>query len=268
MVLLKTIFSFFSLNKSIGTKSNVKQSFQRFWEIDLLRGIAIIMMIVFHFLYDINYFNIYKINLYSGYFLIYVYMIGTFFFLLIGISLTLSYNKAKKTLTKKELQLKYLYRGLKIFGLGLLITLITWRFLNEGYVIFGVLHCIGLSIILGYLFINFRYFNLIFGFVLIFIGLILKNFTFNFQWLIWLGFKPTLFYTLDYFPLLPWFGVILIGIFLGNILYPKHSRIFKLIDLSELKIIRLFGYLGQNALIIYFIHQPILLSLIYLYLMI
>jgi len=240
------------------------KSFQRFWEIDLLRGIAVTMMIVFHLLFDLDYFNIYNLNLYSGYFLIYVHLIGTFFFLLIGISLTLSYSRAKESLTEKYLKFKFLKRGLKIFGLGLLITIITFIYLDEGYVIFGVLHCIGLSIILSYPFITYRYLNVLVGFVLISVGLIIKNYSFNFQFLVWLGFKPTQFYTIDYFPLLPWFGVILIGIFLGNILYPKHSRTFKLKDVSGLKIIRFFRFLGQHALIIYFIHQPILLSLTYI----
>ena len=62
----------------------------RFWEIDLLRGIAILMMIVFHLFYDLNYFNVYKIELYSGFSLVFVYLIGTMFFLLVGISLALS----------------------------------------------------------------------------------------------------------------------------------------------------------------------------------
>ncbi len=244
----------------------VNQSIIRFWEIDVLRGIAIVMMIVFHFLYDLNYLNIFNFSLYTGYFLIYVYLIGTLFFLLIGISLTLSYTKAKETLTKKELKYKYLNRGLKIFGLGLLITLITWTYLDKGFVVFGVLHCIGLSIILAYPFLNRRYFNLFFGFLVIFLGLILKNMTFDFQWLVWLGFKPVLFYTIDYFPLLPWFGIILLGIFLGNTLYPNNKRKFSLGDLSRVKVIKFFIFFGQHSLIIYFIHQPILLSVIYLFL--
>jgi uncharacterized membrane protein len=154
---------------------------------------------------------------------------------------------------------------LKIFGLGLLITLITWGYLDEGFVIFGVLHCIGLSIIFAYPFLNLRNFNLLLGFILIIIGVILKQFTFNFQWLVWLGFRPIQFYTIDYFPLLPWFGVILIGIFLGNTFYPNHSRIFNISKIPGFKAIRLFVFIGQYSLIIYFIHQPILLSIIYLF---
>jgi len=242
----------------------VNKSNNRFWEIDLLRGIAVIMMVIFHFFYDLNYLSVYKLDLYSGYFFIFVIIIGALFFILVGVSLTLSYSKSKKALTKKELKLKYLRRGLKIFALGIVITIITWIYLNEGFVIFGVLHCIGLSIIIAYPFLKLRFYNLILGFVLIFVGIILKNMTFDFSWFVWIGLKPYQFYTVDYFPLLPWFGVVLIGIFLGNTFYKKNERRFRLMDLSRLKIIRFFCFLGRHSLIIYFINQPLLLFIIFL----
>jgi uncharacterized membrane protein len=263
MYLFQAFFYRSSLNKLAITKSNSKQSFKRFWEIDSLRGIAIIMMILFHFLYDLNYLNIYKLNLYSGYFLFFVYSIGTSFILLVGISLTLSYSRTKKSIKNKELALKYFKRGLKIFMLGLLITIITWIYLDEGFVVFGVLHCIGISIILAYPFLHLRYCNLLLGIILVISGGILKNYTFDFNWFVWLGFIPHGFYTVDYFPLLPWFGVVLIGIFIGNTLYKDHKRTFKMRNLSEFKITRFFCFLGQNSLLIYLINQPLLLSIVY-----
>jgi len=244
-----------------------KKSYERFWEIDLLRGIAVIMMIPFHFLYDLNHFDIYKISLYSGYSLIYVYVGASIFILLVGISLALSYSKVKKDLSKKEWQLKYLQRGLKIFGLGLLITLATWIYLDEGFIVFGALHCIGISIILAYPFLQLRYLNLAIGTILVFIGIILKSFTFDFNWLLWLGFRPAQFYTADYFPLLPWFGVVLIGIFIGNSLYQNNTRRFQLKDLSQSVFVRFTGFLGKNSLIIYLVHQPILIGIICLLLL-
>lgn len=240
---------------------------KRFWEIDLLRGIAVVMLIFFHSLYDLNFFGICKLNLYSGYFLIYVYSGGTLFLMLVGISLALSHSRAKKTFTKKQLQLKYLQRGLKIFGLGIIITLATWVYLDKGFIVFGVLHCIGLSIILAYPFLELRHQNLILGIILILIGILLKKFTFDFYWLIWLGLTPAQFYTIDYFPLLPWFGVVLVGIFIGNSLYPNYKRQFDLKDLSKHRVIHLFCFLGHHSLIIYFLHQPILIGVIHLLLL-
>jgi uncharacterized membrane protein len=240
---------------------------KRFWEIDSLRGLAVVMMIIFHILYDLNYFGIYKLELYSGFFLLFFYPFAVVFLLLVGVSLTFSYSQVSNKLTKKQLQLKYLKRGLKIFGLGLIITIATFLYLQEGFIVFGVLHCIGISIIFAYPFLRFSYQNLILGTFLIILGIIIKNFIFDFYWLVWLGFIPSNFYTVDYFPLLPWFGVVLIGIFLGNSLYKNYKRRFHLKDLSGFVIVRFFSFLGRNSLIIYFIHQPILIAIIYLFLL-
>jgi len=236
---------------------------RRIWEIDFLRGIAIIMMIAFHVLYYINFFNIYYVNLSTFLFLIFNYSIGTIFLLLVGISLTISYSMAKTKLTERGLKFKYLKRGLRIFLLGLLITCVTWYFLVEGFVIFGVLHCIGISIILSYQFLKYRFLNLVLGIICIIIGFLLYDLEFDFYWLVWLGFKPYGFYTIDYFPILPWFGVILIGIYLGNNLYVKRKRTYYIKDLTGNVIVRFLMYLGRHSLIIYFLHHIILLSIIY-----
>ena len=241
-----------------------KKSYKRFWEVDFLRGFAVVLMIIFHFLYDLNYFDIYKINLSSGPILAYLCSIGSIFLLLVGVSLTLSYSRIEKILLKKEIHLKFIKRGLKIFSLGLFITLVSWLYLGEGFIIFGVLHCIGISIILAIPFLKYRYMNLLIGIILISIGIILKNFTFDFNYLLFLGFVPNQFYTVDYFPLLPWFGVVLVGIFLGNFLYVNNKRQFRLINLDKFRFVRLFGFLGRHSLIIYFVHQPVMLALIHL----
>lgn len=236
---------------------------ERFWEIDFLRGIAIIMMIVFHLLYDLDYFGNYSFNLSSGFWLYFGRITAVIFLLLVGISLTLSFSRVKNKLTQRELILKYVKRGLKIFSLGLIITLLTWIFLGEGFIIFGILHLIGVSIILAYPFIRLKYQNLAIGSALIVFGLYLSKLTFKFKWLLWLGFRPESFYTFDYFPILPWFGLVLIGIFIGNKLYSNYKRQFEFPDFSKVKSIGLFSTLGRNSLIIYLLHQPLILFVLY-----
>jgi len=240
---------------------------KRFWEIDFMRGLAIIMMILFHLLYDLNYFGKYNLNLHSGFWLYFARATATIFILLVGISLTLSFSRAKKMqMAREKLYLKYLKRGLKVFSWGLAITLMTWVFLREGFVVFGVLHLIGFSIILAYPFLKFHFWNLLMGIVFIAFGIYLKNFTFSFPWLMWLGLMPDHFYAVDYFPIFPWFGVILIGVFVGNLAYPDYTRKFNLCELSNsnFSFIRLFCFLGLHSLLIYLIHQPILIALLYL----
>jgi uncharacterized membrane protein len=237
----------------------------RFWEIDLLRGVAILMMIGYHVPYDLDYFGSYTVDVQSGFWFFFARAIATIFLLLVGISLTLSFSRAAKLRkTEKRLYTKYLKRGLKIFSWGLVITFTTWFFLREGFVVFGILHLIGISIILAYPVIKVRYGNLVLGIVFIALGIFINKVTVGFPWLLWLGLTPARFYSVDYFPLLPWFGVVLIGIFLGNSLYPHYRRSFDLHDLSQFTFIRWLCFLGQHSLLIYLVHQPVLIASLYL----
>ncbi len=255
----------------------------RFWEIDFLRGLAVVMMIAFHFFFDLNFFGIASLNLNNGLWIIFARLIAIIFIFLVGVSLTISYAKAK---IKKQARFrKYLFRGIKIFGYGLIISIVTFLFLREGFIMFGILHFIGISIILAYPFVKlsqkfsqkkkvlnyFAVFNfvvLFFGIAIIIVGLILNSFRFDFFYLMWLGFIPTKLYTFDYFPLLPWFGIILIGIFAGNILYKNGKRSFSIPEIEKLRKLKILKqislilsyicFLGRHSLIIYLLHQPIL----------
>jgi len=242
-----------------------KTSTKRFWEIDAFRGIAILMMITYHVIFDLNYFRFTSTDLNSLPVLLFLYPIGTLFLMLVGISLTLSYSRVENTLTKNQLWIKYLKRGSSIFGFGLLITLVTWVYPHNGFIVFGVLHCIGLSILLAYPFIRSRLSAFLVGLFCISVGVVLRIAVIvDFSWLLWLGLIPTQFYTLDYFPLLPWFGVILIGIFLGNSLYQNNTRSFRLKDHSRFIVTRMLCFLGRYSLIIYLLHQLIIVGILYL----
>ncbi len=239
---------------------------ERFWEIDFLRGLAVIMMISYHLLFDLSFFGVYPINTSSGFFWYFARITAFMFIFLVGISLHLSYSRAKMSgryVGEKDLFFKYLKRGLKIFSLGILITLATWIFIRQDFIIFGILHFVGLAIILEYPFMKYKYFNLALGLVLIVLGFYLSNFTFSFSWLLWLGFIPQSLQTVDYFPLLPWIGVVSMGMFIGTVLYYNYQRKFKIPDISSLLPVRLFCFLGRHSLLIYFIHQPILIILLY-----
>lgn len=250
---------------------NLGELYTRFWEIDFLRGVAIILMIISNFATDLDYFNVYNFHAH-GFWWWFARAVASIFLLLVGISLTLSYSRArilKKQGEEKNLTKKYIKRGLRIFGWGLLITVVTWIFMayllkRGGFVIFGVLHLIGASIILTYPLLNYRYLNFLLGTTIIMTGIYLKNFTLSFPWLLWLGFKPQEFYSVDYFPLFPWLGVVIIGIFLGNTLYKDYRRKFEILNLSSSQPVEFLCLLGRNSLFIYFIHQPILLVFLFL----
>ncbi len=233
---------------------------KRFWEIDFLRGIAIIMMIIFHLMFDLSYFGSYSINISSGFWLYFARSIATVFIFLVGVSLAISFSKKKNL---REWRIRNIKRGLIVFSWGLIITLLTLVFLREGTIYFGILHFIGISILISTFFVNLRIWNLLLGTLLMLIGVYIRNFSFDSPWFLWLGLQPSNFYTLDYYPLLPWFGLVLIGIFFGNLLYKKNKRKFKLPEMPQNYLTGFFGFLGKHSLLIYLLHQPILIALLY-----
>jgi uncharacterized membrane protein len=95
--------------------------------------------------------------------------------------------------------------------------------------------------------------------------LYIENIFVDHYWLVWAGLKPHYFYSVDYAPIFPWFGVILFGMFLGNVLYPNGKRRLKISDLSDPSIVKFFSFLGRNSLLIYLIHQPILMFFLYFF---
>jgi uncharacterized membrane protein len=240
---------------------------KRFWEIDVLRGLAILMMISFHFIFDLNYFGTVQLDISSGFLWFFARSTASIFLFLVGVSLSLSHSRTILTSAYQiegGMFFKYLNRGLKIFLLGLLITLATWLFIPQEFIVFGVLHFIGIAIILEYPFLNQKYLNLLLGFIFIITGILIAQLTFSTPWLLWLGLQPNGFITVDYFPLLPWLGVVSLGLFTGGIFYKNYQRRFTLPDLSSNVLMKLLSFLGRHSLIIYLIHQPVLISVLYI----
>ncbi|MFC1769005.1 heparan-alpha-glucosaminide N-acetyltransferase [Nanoarchaeota archaeon] len=233
---------------------------KRFWEVDFLRGIAILMMVIFHILFDLDFYGIHETNMMSGFWMYFGRITASLFLLLVGVSLTISLSRQKQ-LGKTNLFYKYLKRGLKIFSWGLLISLFTWISLRDGYVRFGILHLIGVSIILAYPLLRYKNLNLLLGIILVIFGLKVNEVIIKSPFLLWLGIRPERFFSVDYYPLLPWFGLILIGIFIGNSFYTNYGRTVRIPELSNLIPIRFLSYLGKHSLLIYLLHQPLIILL-------
>lgn len=225
---------------------------KRFWEVDFFRGIAILFMLLFNWSFTLKFFDIFSISNSSFYWYIFPRMIAASFIFIAGIALTLNVKNRLK-------------HGLTIFGLGLMITIVTWIFFPTYYIRFGILHLIGLSIILAIPLMKYTRLNLILGAAITLIGMILQNFTFDFSWLLWLGFTPANFVSFDYFPMIPWFGFMLLGIYFGKILYINGKRNFRIPDYSKTISVKIIDFLGRNSLIIYLLHQPLLLLILFFF---
>lgn len=80
-------------------------------------------------------------------------------------------------------------------------------------------------------------------------------------WLLPFGIYPAGFTSVDYTPLFPWFGVVLIGIGIGNFLYTGGVRQFAVPRLPDLFSAPL-AFLGRHSLLIYLVHQPVIIILL------
>lgn len=229
----------------------------RFWEIDFARGLAVAMMVIFHFVWDLNYFGFVQGDIYSGFWGMFQKATVTIFLLVVGITLAISYQKYKQYYWLHSIK-----RGATVFGFGFLITALTFIFFREKFIYFGILHLIGVSIVLSIPFAGKKYLNLILGATALALPLVYNLSNINQPLLVWLGFSTPL-PTLDYLPVFPWFGIVLIGLFFGNLFYKNAERIMNVMQPKHPAIDSL-KLLGTNSLLIYLIHQAILFPLVYL----
>lgn len=237
----------------------------RFWEVDLLRGAAILLMVLYHLVFDLDYFAVYDIDVSSGFWLAMARAAASLFLLLVGLSLTLSYSRARLSGQDDRFRQRLLKRSTWILSLALGITIVSYLFIGKGFIVFGVLHLIGLSLMLAYPFLRLQRANVIFGLLFIVLGIYLHTISVGFPWLLWLGMTPPDFYSVDYFPVLPWFGLILMGMSLGSRFYPDYQRRIALPDLSSSPFVRALAFLGRNSLAVYLIHQPVIIIMLLLF---
>jgi len=232
-----------------------KNKTNRIWEIDYLRGFAFIFMIYDHVIFDIN--NIF--NIHTNFLWGYDYLIGDIsarmFMILCGIACTLTEKNVK--------------RGLQVFGcaLGLSVVTITAEyFTNQTLGIrFGILHFLGIAMILSQ-FVKKLHpaFIAVISVVCFAVPKIVFPFIYklsnqNRMFLFPFGITSKGFTSADYYPLFPFLGFVFIGLVLGKILYKKKKSLFKFKLPPKFLI-----WIGQNSLILYLVHQPIFLAVLYL----
>jgi uncharacterized membrane protein len=233
----------------------------RYPEIDAARGIAILMMVIFHVLYDLHFFGIMDIEVSSGFWRIFAVSCASLFVFLVGLSLSISKDRAMAHgVNGRDLWKKYLMRGGLLLLIGLCITVITYITIGDGFILFGILHLIGTSILIAPLFFRFGKGNIYLGGSLFIFSFLLAGIS-GPVWLAWLGFHPASFYSIDYEPLIPWFGLVLLGLGAGAVLYPGGKPLLS----RDIRTGPLTGFLalaGRHSLLIYLVHQPVIIGLL------
>lgn len=230
---------------------------KRIWELDVLRGVCILGMVVVHLIYDLQTFFSLPFLADSRLFDLIKQWGGVLFLLISGICVTLGSHPVR--------------RGLIVFACGLLCSAVTagMYFLNMAdksiIIYFGVLHCLGVCMLLWPLFKRLPVWALgLLGLGLTVLGLwISGNVVVDFPWLIPLGLVPGDFASSDYFPLLSNLGFFLVGAFLGKTLYRKKETLLPRVNPAN-PVLAFFTLLGKWSLPVYLLHQPIITGLLYL----
>ncbi|MSR86954.1 DUF1624 domain-containing protein [Candidatus Peribacteria bacterium] len=235
---------------------------QRYIELDLLRTAAVIMMVLYHAVYDLQMIEGWDIDVFSDGWIFFARTTASLFLLLVGCSFAISWDRHGAS----HKYPKYLRRGLGLLACGMLVSLVTYMYDPETYVLFGILHCIGVSILLLPFFARLKGWNAVVGIVMIGLGLGLglgSGMAAHTGLFLPFGIIPPDFTTVDYFPLIPWFGVVLIGYALGYFFYVGHrSDILRPERPRWIHTIRWMTWPGHHALLIYLLHQPILLAIL------
>ncbi len=222
--------------------SNQRINGERIWELDAFRGVAILLMMFYHLMFDLVYYYGVGFRPFWAQWSAYMFM------LLCGAMCCLSRSNLKRA-------------GL-ILGMSLVVTVVTYVMDSQTYVRFGILQFLGVSVLLYELVLR-RCNNWVLGGIAV-LSLFRVPFLMDTtRWyLIPLGVIGRDFYSLDYYPLLPYFSVFTFGVLLFRLLY--RERRTRLPYPTLRRVLSPLCVLGRYSLPIYLIHQPVIFGLLYL----
>ena len=227
---------------------------QRIWELDALRGSCVLGMVLVHLVYDaVELYGLIDWE-YPPFFHLVKEYGGILFILISGICASFGSRPA--------------LRGATILACGLLCTLVTFSLEALGFlgshstIWFGILHCLGCSMLLWSFLrrLPAAVWAILGGIFAITGHFLLKTRSVGHPWLVFLGFIPQWFASPDYFPLLPFFGYFLLGAAAGRVLYPTRRSLLPGVR-QDVPLLRFLRYWGTHSLLIYLLHQPILMGL-------
>jgi uncharacterized membrane protein len=226
--------------------------------VDVLRGLAVAQMIVFHFIYDLNYFGWVKLRMLADQpWVGWRAAIVTQFLLLVGVSLVLRMS------FKPGLR-DFLRRWIEVAGAALLVSAGSWLVFGPRFIWFGILHFVATALLLARPLVRLGAWNLALGAAALLAGLTLADPAFNATPANVIGFVAKKPGTEDYVPLFPWIGVVLIGVGLGSLWQRAGWRVPSVLVPLDADPPRLLTLLGTWALTVYVVHQPVLMGVLML----
>jgi len=221
--------------------------------VDTLRGGALCLMIVYHFAFDLRFYRVTNADFNSDpFWLGFRALIVTSFLALVDISLVLA-DRAGAS------RRRFRQRIGMIVACAFAASVGSWLAFRTTYIYFGILHCIAVSSVLALPFVRRPRSAMLMGAAVIVAGLSLSHPAFDSRALSWIGFTTHRPATEDYVPLFPWSGVVFVGIAAGHALARAAFR--PLAPLAAAP--SWLRALGRHSLLVYMVHQPILLGMLW-----
>lgn len=226
-----------------------KQKSTRIWEFDFLRGIAFLLMVWDHVIYDLGaFFSVDTSRM--GFFENGIGNISAFLFItLCGVSATLGKHNLK--------------HSAQLLGLSLAITAATAvfdYFTNSGsLILFGILHFLCIGTFAAHFLKKLPIWALsILGIISYCLGKYFETIRVNCVFLFPLGLMSQDFYSADYFPVFPFLAYVILGVIIGKSVYKNKHSLFSFEPKRNS-----IGFLGRHTLFLYFAHQPLVLGILW-----
>ena len=230
----------------------------RFAVLDIARGLAIVAMAIYHFCWDLAYFRFMTADVGFGLgWVIFGRLVLTAFLLLVGVGLVLGHGGGIRWPA-------FWRREAMVVGAALIITIATYFAFPDSFVYFGVLHAIALTSLLTLPFLR-APLALVVAVAALVIGLpaVYSDAFFDLKQTSWIGFWVEAPPTNDLVSVFPWFGIVLLGV-IGARLVLGSSAADRLSAIQpDNRLARLLTTMGRWSLIIYLVHQPILLAILF-----
>lgn len=221
--------------------------------IDGLRGLALCLMVVYHFIYDLVWFGVLGADFNNDpFWLGYRGSVVTVFLGLVGVSLVLARRSGHG--------IDAFWRRIAVItGCALLVSAASYVAFPQTFITFGVLHCIVVSSLLAQLLVDSPQAALVAGVAVVAAGNLVHRHFFDAPWLNWIGMMTHKPLTEDYVPIFPWLGVVLIGVAFGHWLLARERRPIAVLSAATPGWL---AWMGRHSLLIYLLHQPVMIGIL------
>lgn len=225
--------------------------------VDVLRGVALVAMAIYHFTWDLEFFGYVAPGLTAlGGWKLFARAIASSFLLLAGVSLFLAHGERLR-------RYAFIKRLAQVAGAALAITLATRFAFPDSFISFGILHQIAFASVVGLAFMHLPFWaTLCAAAATIAAGQFVDSPAFDSRWLAWTGLAEHVPRSNDFVPVLPWTGVVLAGIGLAQaVLTPRMRQ-----RLAAIRVPAFLGplsFAGRHSLAVYLVHQPLLLAVVW-----